>query len=102
MTNVAAFTSLTSTDHRDFLSTLVTQLTPYEWRDLKELLSVRDFHLDIIGNLPVEMAISVFSYLAVGAPFRCQRVCKRWRKLLSDLHVLQTLIAPIILSTSHR
>ncbi|KAF2761045.1 hypothetical protein EJ05DRAFT_250925 [Pseudovirgaria hyperparasitica] len=72
------------------LHSFVDGLTSYQIRDLVDILKCDRFrfHRDIIGDLPVELVIMIFSYLDPIAPFLYQRVSKRWYCVLSSAQVL--------------
>lgn len=56
------------------LAALVNELTSHEWRHLEHIVSARTFQFDIIGSLPAELVIEVFSYLDIAAVYRLQVV----------------------------
>ena len=53
---------------------LVDQLDAFEWRNLQEKLSPRDFRRDIFGDLPVELRFAVLDHLEFEAPVLYQTV----------------------------
>ena len=88
---VEAFARLSTSDSKqDALKALVQELTPYEWRFVQFLASTRTFHFDIIGHLPVELAVEVFSYFDTATPWRLQSVGQNapWR--FTDTSVAST------------
>jgi hypothetical protein len=56
------------------LDALLPELNSYEWRALKQRLDARRFHFDIVGALPIELVIKIFSFLDPAAPFLYRRV----------------------------
>lgn len=63
---------------------LFEQLSRYEWADAKAHLAQREFHRDIIGSLPIELVVYVFSYLDFTSVYKYQRVSSTWRSTLRD------------------
>jgi hypothetical protein len=53
---------------------LAQELSPSEWRALASHLNARTFQFDLVGNLPVEVVATIFSYLDTSTPFRLQVV----------------------------
>ncbi|KAI0748645.1 WD40-repeat-containing domain protein [Daedaleopsis nitida] len=47
--------------------------------------------VDIVGHLPTEVALDVFSYLPYQSLLTCALVCKRWRALANDQSLWKTL-----------
>jgi hypothetical protein len=56
------------------LHALFNELDPYEWRDALAGLGSRTFQFDIVGSLPAEIVIMIFSFLDIATSFRLQRV----------------------------
>jgi hypothetical protein len=71
---IAAFRRLRNDGRREVMNALVNELTPYEWRTLKDITGARTFQYDIIGRLPVELVAQIFAYLDTSTPYRLQRV----------------------------
>jgi hypothetical protein len=71
---VNAFRQLTGPTRKEALTALVDELTVCEWRDLRDGLNTRTFRKDIVGHLPFELVLQVFSYLDIGALYRLQVV----------------------------
>lgn len=64
----------TNRSRTEALEALTAELTPAEWRALRAKLNSRDFRLDIVGALPVELVASIFAHVDISAPYRLQRV----------------------------
>lgn len=74
---------------------LLQGLDPYQFRDLDRLGNCkRDMRKDIIGSLPSELVHCVFAQLSFLDAFKYQCVSSRWRQVLSDPQLLQTLLRP--------
>ncbi|KAF2107860.1 hypothetical protein BDV96DRAFT_288654 [Lophiotrema nucula] len=69
---------------RDALEGIISQLTNHEWRYLRDRLATKSFQFDIIGSLPVELAVLVFAHLEPSAIYRSRRVSKKWNSLLKS------------------
>lgn len=79
------FTELPRNERQRFLQKLVTQLTPPECQQLARLLpGVHCYSLDILPNLPVELALHIFDYLEPIQLIRCRQVNKSWNQLLTN------------------
>jgi hypothetical protein len=88
---VAAFRLLpTNNSRRDAVEALVDELTPYEWRTLRNITAARSFQLDIVGQLPVELVAHIFACLDTCAPYYLQRVSPQWRHVLQSPMVLKS------------
>ncbi|KAF2280205.1 uncharacterized protein EI97DRAFT_429963 [Westerdykella ornata] len=76
---ITRFRKADSSSRRCLLFALIPELTASECNDLRNYRRT-----DIIGRLPLELVLAVFSHLDVASSFRLQTVSKRWRdKLLS-------------------
>lgn len=88
---VEAFARLSTSDSKqDALKALMQELTPYEWRFVRSLASTRTFQFDIIGRLPVELAVEVFSYFDTATPWRLQIVGQNAPWKITDTSVAST------------
>jgi F-box domain len=65
-----------------FLDDVVSELTPWEWRDLYARLGACKFSFDVFGNLPIELVLCVASYLEDLDIISLRRVSKRWQEIL--------------------
>jgi len=65
-----------------FLDDVVSELSPWEWRDLHARLGGRKFNFDVFGQLPMELVHDVASYLNDLDIISSRRVCKRWQEIL--------------------
>lgn len=97
---VEAFKSLKSRETRvTALNMMYHALDKYERRMLVERFAEGfvqpDFKYDIIGSssLPFELLVMIFSYLDPVAPFRLQRVSKRWHQVLGAPQLLDASLA---------
>ncbi|KAL4869342.1 hypothetical protein BDV12DRAFT_167955 [Aspergillus spectabilis] len=63
---------------------IIDQLSSYEWRDVKNRINERSFQKDILGELPVELAMHIIRYLNLDDVHLLRRVSKRWHDLLSS------------------
>lgn len=80
------------------LNAMYDALDHREMRLLAEIspgFALPDFRFDIIGStsLPFELLLMVFSHLDPVAPFRLQRVSKRWHQVLSAPQLLDASLA---------
>jgi hypothetical protein len=66
-----------------FLDDLTEGLTKYEWRYLRDRLLKRNFHCDVFGTVPLEIAFCVAAYLDPLDIVVLRRVSKRWHSLLT-------------------
>ncbi|KAF2834733.1 hypothetical protein M501DRAFT_508304 [Patellaria atrata CBS 101060] len=66
------------------LTGIMRDLSNWELRYVKDVICDNQFDFDIVGNLPLELVICIFSYLDTTAPFRYQVVSKQWREVLSS------------------
>lgn len=78
------------------LNELADSLDPYEWRNLRDKLQERSFHVDLIGSpdMPFELVLHIFSYLDINDIYRNQRVSKTWQRLLSSPKIIDQFIRP--------
>ena len=86
---VYGFTSMPVATRRGLLNDLIGQLSPHEWRYVSECLAQRDFHFDIFGRLPPELAAQVATYLTPLDVVSSRRVSKRWQDLLHSDEICQ-------------
>ncbi|KAL4877277.1 hypothetical protein BJY04DRAFT_129977 [Aspergillus karnatakaensis] len=70
---------------------IIDQLTPYEWRDVKDRIEKRTFQRDILGELPLELALHIIRYLSIADVHRLRRVSRRWFNLLSSKAACNTM-----------
>ncbi|KAE8349812.1 hypothetical protein BDV28DRAFT_54141 [Aspergillus coremiiformis] len=63
---------------------LLEQMHPYEWRDVRDRMNQVSFQKDILGSLPVEIAVQIVKYLDLSEFHIFRRVSKRWNCLLSS------------------
>ena len=76
------FKGMSIAARRGLLDDLIEQLSPYEWRNLRNRLADRVFQLDIFGSLPPELAAHIATYLTPLDVVSSRRVSKRWQELL--------------------
>ncbi|KAF2191414.1 hypothetical protein K469DRAFT_746751 [Zopfia rhizophila CBS 207.26] len=90
---VQGFRNLQSNSgRREALDGIMNELNPYEWRRIKEQLDGREFFFDIIGKVPLEIVVQIFSYLDVLVPFRLQCVSQQWKTVLRSPDVLKRVL----------
>ncbi|KAJ0422553.1 hypothetical protein BJY00DRAFT_69841 [Aspergillus carlsbadensis] len=63
---------------------IIDQLSPCEWRDVKERINARSFQKDIFGALPLEIAVQVTQSLTLAEMHLLRRVSRRWHDVLSS------------------
>ncbi|KAL4956202.1 hypothetical protein BDW69DRAFT_159085 [Aspergillus filifer] len=63
---------------------IIDQLDPYEWRDVTRRMNERSFSKDILGALPLEIAVEIVQYLDLAGSYVLRRVSKRWHEILSS------------------
>jgi hypothetical protein len=74
----------TRTARHSAIHQIIDQLSPYEWRDVKERINARSFQKDIIGALPLEIAVQVTQSLTLADMHLLRRVSRRWRDVLGS------------------
>ncbi|KAL2866831.1 F-box domain protein [Aspergillus lucknowensis] len=80
---VARFKRLdTSSARRTAIHQIIEQLGPHEWRDVKKRINERSFQKDILGELPLEIAVQIARYLNLGEFHVLRRVSRRWYDIL--------------------
>ncbi|KAE8384034.1 F-box domain protein [Aspergillus alliaceus] len=57
---------------------------PHEWRDVRDRMTQVSFQKDILGNLPMEIAVQIAKYFDLAEFHLFRRVSKRWNHLLSS------------------
>ena len=88
-----AFAKLdTLAKQRKALSGLFERLSRYQIRDSLVLLKSTDFSYDVVGNLPVEVNITIFQYLELYEVFQARRVSRMWMQMLSSPALLEALL----------
>jgi len=81
---IDAFCSLSPSDRLVVLDRLTNlPLTSHEWRLIKAKADAKSLKYDLVGSLPIELVIEVFSYLDILDPFRLQ--CVRAAPLLPSI-----------------
>ncbi|KAL4902857.1 hypothetical protein BDW74DRAFT_58692 [Aspergillus multicolor] len=63
---------------------IIDQLGPHEWRDVKKRINERSFQKDILGSLPLEVALQIIQYLGISDVLVQRRVSRRWNDVLSS------------------
>ncbi|KAL4787540.1 hypothetical protein BJX76DRAFT_354028 [Aspergillus varians] len=63
---------------------IIDQLGPHEWRDVKKRINGRSFQKDILGALPLEIAVQIIQYLNLDDAHLLRRVSRRWYDVLSS------------------
>ncbi|KAL4965374.1 F-box domain protein [Aspergillus stella-maris] len=63
---------------------IIDQLDPYEWRDVTRRMNARSFSKDILGALPLEIAVEIVQYLDLAELYALRRVSRRWHEILSS------------------
>ncbi|CAI6340431.1 unnamed protein product [Periconia digitata] len=91
----AAFDALPRNARRQALLLLFSQLDNHEWRAAHSTLSTKRFQYDIIGQLPPELLIQVFSHTHPTLPFALQRVSRKWREKLRSPAILKPVLQSV-------
>jgi hypothetical protein len=82
---VTRFTQLsTKTARHSAIHQVIDQLNPYEWRDVKERINARSFQKDILGALPLEIAVQITQSLNLAEMHLLRRVSRRWHDVLGS------------------
>ena len=81
---VAHFKQLDKSARRTAYHQIIDQLDPYEWRDVRKRINERSFQKDILGILPLEIAVQIIKYLSLNDAHLLRRVSKRWYDVLSS------------------
>ncbi|KAL2826924.1 hypothetical protein BJY01DRAFT_141493 [Aspergillus pseudoustus] len=63
---------------------IIDELTSHEWRDVKERINQRTFQKDILGALPLEIAVQIAQYLSLAELHLLRRVNTRWHDILGS------------------
>ncbi|KAL2796503.1 hypothetical protein BJX66DRAFT_137345 [Aspergillus keveii] len=74
----------TRTARHSAIHQIIDQLSPYEWRDVKKRIDARSFQKDILGALPLEIAVQVTQSLTLADMHLLRRVSRRWRDVLGS------------------
>ncbi|KAL3436323.1 hypothetical protein BDV09DRAFT_165391 [Aspergillus tetrazonus] len=74
----------TASARRTVYQQIIDQLNPHEWRDVQKRVNQRTFQKDILGSLPIEIAVQIIQYLDVNDVHLLQRVSRRWHEVLSS------------------
>ncbi|KAF2007149.1 hypothetical protein P154DRAFT_481203 [Amniculicola lignicola CBS 123094] len=80
----------TSSARRHVLDALVDALNSYEIRYLQNKLAKKTFACDIVGKVPLELAVIIFSFLDADSPYYLRRVCKSWDERLRSPKILKS------------
>ncbi|KAK4948526.1 hypothetical protein LTR66_014103 [Elasticomyces elasticus] len=75
------------------LRSILSDLSPYEWRWLSSQMASRELRFDIIAALPLELVMIVFQHLPMDDVWRLQCVSKSWKVQLSSEHVVKSALA---------
>ncbi|TPX38412.1 hypothetical protein SeMB42_g06751, partial [Synchytrium endobioticum] len=78
------FRNLSSADRFEFISGFLDSLAPPELRRLHHGFWNRRYGLDILSELPHEIACHVLSFLPVSSLPVAGRVSKRWKEIVDD------------------
>ncbi|KAL4994794.1 hypothetical protein BDV10DRAFT_175976 [Aspergillus recurvatus] len=70
---------------------IIDQLNPHEWRDVQKRINERTFQKDILGSLPLEVALQIIQYFDVNDVHLLRSVSKRWHEVLSSKSVCSVL-----------
>lgn len=62
---------------------IIDHLNLNEWRDVKERINERSFQKDVLGALPLEIALQVIQRLNLSDIHSLRRVSRRWCDILS-------------------
>ncbi|MCJ1243576.1 hypothetical protein MMC30_000773 [Trapelia coarctata] len=90
---VSAFTSLENVHtRREVIQSILSNLNRNEIRELRNWSLEQDFRRDIVGTLPIELAVQVLQEVGLRTAFICRRVSKKWSKILSSRCVVQALL----------
>jgi hypothetical protein len=91
---IQTFRALDPKSRSHALAALLRELTAQEWRDLKLLAGTKTLQCDIVGRLPVELVLNIFSFLDIAVLCRLQTVrelldivfiCRTWSTALCQL-----------------
>ncbi|KAJ5201628.1 uncharacterized protein N7498_006291 [Penicillium cinerascens] len=78
------FRTLPNSSRRDVYHGILDQLRRDEWRGVKERADQTSFECDILGNLPIEIAVLVTTHMNLADLLILQRVSRRWQEVLSS------------------
>jgi hypothetical protein len=81
----------TASARRTVYQQIIDLLNPHEWRDVQKRINQRTFQKDILGSLPLEIAVHIIQYLDVNDVHLLQMVSRRWHEVLSSEPVCSVL-----------
>ncbi|KAL4746244.1 hypothetical protein BDW72DRAFT_210594 [Aspergillus terricola var. indicus] len=81
----------TASARRTVYHQIIDQLDPHEWREVQKRINQRTFQKDILGSLPLEVAVQIIQYFDVNDVHLLQRVSRRWLEVLSSKPVCSVL-----------
>ncbi|KAL8771830.1 MAG: hypothetical protein Q9209_002768 [Squamulea sp. 1 TL-2023] len=89
------FKNLRTVDERGaFIQELLESLPRSHVRDIVAHAGSVDFHIDIVGKLPIEILCLIFHHLDLYQVFQLQRVSKQWQNKLLAPDLLEYLLRP--------
>jgi hypothetical protein len=71
---INSFRALDQSARSDALLVLLRELTAQECKDVQRLVNARKSYCDIIGRVPFELVLTIFSFLDIAASYRLQTV----------------------------
>jgi hypothetical protein len=80
----AHFETLSHDERRSALSLLAPSFRPSDWWYLHELAKVHGYYQDVLGTVPLELAVAIASFLDPYEAVRLRRVSKRWNEVLTS------------------
>ncbi|KAL5332994.1 hypothetical protein BJX70DRAFT_382321 [Aspergillus crustosus] len=84
------FRKSTGSARRAVYHQIIDELSPSEWRDVKNRINERSFRKDILGDLPLELAVHIIRYLNLDDMHLLRRVSRRWHDVLSSKSACST------------
>ncbi|KAL4803919.1 hypothetical protein BDV18DRAFT_162333 [Aspergillus unguis] len=74
----------TSSARRAAYHRIIDELDSHDWRDVKKRINERSFQKDILGTLPLDIALQLIKCLDLSDVHSLRRVSKRWCEVLSS------------------
>jgi len=74
------------------IQSILSNLTRNEVREIQHWSLEQDFRHDIVGTLPMELAVQILQEVDLRIAFRSRRVSRKWAMILSSPCVIEALL----------
>ncbi|KAL7273554.1 hypothetical protein RUND412_003584 [Rhizina undulata] len=85
------FTQKSQDERQAFLSQLASQFRQSDWFHINRLLDIHSYYRDIVGTLPLEIALLILENVHPVEICRFRLVSRRWNELLSSKEVCRAI-----------